>query len=159
MLERSVGIVWTNWLTLLQRSVRDVKFESEDEVRSFLKVLNVMSLREKERADRQLDRYRQQKLLKGQKMAQQEAPATPTTTDEEAKSRDIQDLLSVPNDDENINLLVEIVGATDLPVADISSTDPYVVVRMGGKDIHRTGVISKDLDPIWVCVFVISVLI
>ena len=29
------------------------------------------------------------------------------------------------------------------------SSDPYVIVRMGGDEIHRTSVLPKTLDPIW----------
>jgi len=29
------------------------------------------------------------------------------------------------------------------------TSDPYVILRLGGKEIHRTDVISKTLDPIW----------
>jgi Ca2+-dependent lipid-binding protein len=38
----------------------------------------------------------------------------------------------------DIDLLVEIVSATDLPIADRNSTDPYVIVFMGKQEIHRT---------------------
>jgi C2 domain len=34
-------------------------------------------------------------------------------------------------------------------VADIISTDAYVICRMAGREIHRTSVISKNLSPIW----------
>jgi len=51
--------------------------------------------------------------------------------------------------DDQINILVEIVSALDLPIADFVSADPYVVVKMAGKDVHRTAVIPKDLNPIW----------
>jgi hypothetical protein len=46
-----------------------------------------------------------------------------------------------PNGD--INLLVEIVSATDLPIADRNSTDPYVIVFMGKQEIHRTPYLTK----------------
>jgi Ca2+-dependent lipid-binding protein len=50
---------------------------------------------------------------------------------------------------DTINLLVEIVSAIDIPVADVFSSDAYVIVQMSGKEVHRTGVIPKNLDPIW----------
>jgi hypothetical protein len=42
-----------------------------------------------------------------------------------------------------INLLIEIVSATDLPIADLKSTDPYVVVYLGRQRIHKTQHISS----------------
>ena len=50
------------------------------------------------------------------------------------------------NDEESsmaIDLLIEIVSATNLPVADIFSSDPYVIVRDGTKELHRTQVLKK----------------
>jgi hypothetical protein len=47
------------------------------------------------------------------------------------------------NASSELSLLVEIVSATDLPIADISSTDPYIIVYMGQQEIHRTKPISK----------------
>ena len=52
--------------------------------------------------------------------------------------------------DQPCNLLVEIVSATDLRIADVLGlSDPYVVVTMNGMEIHKTKVISKTLEPIW----------
>ncbi len=44
---------------------------------------------------------------------------------------------------ENIKILVDIVAAYDLPVGDLRSSDPYVLVRMGSREIHRTKYLSK----------------
>jgi hypothetical protein len=44
---------------------------------------------------------------------------------------------------ENVKILVDIVAAYDLPVGDLRSSDPYVLVRMGTREIHRTKHISK----------------
>jgi Ca2+-dependent lipid-binding protein len=49
----------------------------------------------------------------------------------------------------DIQLLVEIVSATDLPIADRKSTDPYVIVYLGKQEIHRTKPIHKSLNPVW----------
>ena len=49
----------------------------------------------------------------------------------------------------SVNLLIEIVSATNLPIADLNSSDPYVCVEDGRKEWHRTGVISKSLNPVW----------
>jgi len=42
-----------------------------------------------------------------------------------------------------LNILIEIVSARDLIIADSSSSDPYVVVHLGEKEVHRTKHISK----------------
>ena len=42
-----------------------------------------------------------------------------------------------------IYLLVEIVSASNLPIADILSSDPYCLVHDGNNEIHRTKRISK----------------
>ena len=44
---------------------------------------------------------------------------------------------------ENVKILAEIVSAWDLAVGDMFSSDPYVVVRMGEREIHRTQYRSK----------------
>lgn len=51
--------------------------------------------------------------------------------------------------DESITFLVEIVSGWNLPVADFSSSDPFVKCLMDGKEVHRTTFISKTLDPVW----------
>lgn len=50
-----------------------------------------------------------------------------------------------------IQLLIEIVSATNLPVADRlkHSTDPYVIVYLGQQEIHRTQFISRTINPVW----------
>jgi C2 domain len=41
-------------------------------------------------------------------------------------------------DTSRIQLLVEIVSGIRLPIADGSASDPYVIVRMGAEEVHRT---------------------
>jgi hypothetical protein len=60
------------------------------------------------------------------------------TTDEQESLSGREDTSSLA-----INLLIEIVSASDLPAADIYSSDPFVVVQEASKEIHRTKVISK----------------
>jgi len=59
----------------------------------------------------------------------------------------IHDISKIKN--EKVDLLVEICGAEDLQAGDLTSSDPYVVVKFGEKEIHRTKYISKTLNPIW----------
>ena len=44
---------------------------------------------------------------------------------------------------EELTLLIEIVSAWDLPAADFTSSDPYVVCFMSGREVHRTKYIPK----------------
>ena len=41
-------------------------------------------------------------------------------------------------DTSRIQLLVEIVSGIRLPIADGTTSDPYVIVRMGAEEVHRT---------------------
>ena len=103
-------------------------------------VEELTSLRElvKDRAAKRLEEYQ---LAQGVDMTDEISP----------QSTDAGTLVRSPDDLNNkmmtatteINLLIEIVSATDLPIADIVSTDPYVVVYLGNQKIHKTGYISK----------------
>jgi hypothetical protein len=97
--------------------------------------MNKLSTLERERAQRQVTAY---------KRIKKDAPSK-----ESNWTLNTRALSMLEEGTETINLLVEIVSAIDIPVADIYSSDAYVIVRMGGKEVHRTGVISKSLDPIW----------
>lgn len=52
---------------------------------------------------------------------------------------------------ESRTYLIEIVSAHDLPISDFhkQSSDPFVKCLFNGREVHRTGVISSNLDPIW----------
>jgi Ca2+-dependent lipid-binding protein len=117
--------------------VRDIKFDSEKDRTSFEKVMDKLSTLERERAQRQVTAYKRIKKDKG------------TPSKESNWTLKTRALSMLEEGTETINLLVEIVSAIDIPVADIYSSDAYVIVRMGGKEVHRTGVIPKCLDPIW----------
>ena len=52
--------------------------------------------------------------------------------------------MSIMDTSSDVSLLVEIVSASDLPVADSISTDPYIVVFMGKQIIHKTKAIPKE---------------
>lgn len=107
--------------------VRDFRFGSSREAARFEEGLAHVKSLEKERTKRQIDKFRQ-------------------TQGQDETTRDVEVGTDQP---QKIDVLVEIVSATDLPVADIVSTDAYVIARMAGKEIHRTDVISKSLNPIW----------
>ena len=47
-------------------------------------------------------------------------------------------------------LLVTVIGARNLPIADFTTSDPYVIINVGGKTIGRTKTIYKNhLAPEW----------
>lgn len=48
-----------------------------------------------------------------------------------------------------INILVEIVSAVDLPIGDLKSSDPYVVIMFNDEAVHKTKYIPTTLKPIW----------
>lgn len=56
----------------------------------------------------------------------------------EQRVRDFRELSPVANDGMKIRLLIEIVSGIGLPVADRNATDPYVIVRLGSQEVHRT---------------------
>lgn len=120
---------------LLNDSIaRDLKFRSDQEANSFSETMERMRRLEQKRGQRQLAAYRQKHA---------------STTTEDSKIRSFFAGSASVDSSEPIQLLIEIVSGTDLPVADLKSSDPYVVVHFGGKEVHRTGVKSKTLDPIW----------
>lgn len=45
---------------------------------------------------------------------------------------------------EKISLLFEIVSGWDLPVGDLTTSDPFVVCMLGRKEVHRTKHISNS---------------
>ena len=74
------------------------------------------------------------------------------TNEREEKITPISSTLLTPQAE--IQLLIEIVSATDLPVANDyhhnrRSIDPYTLVYLGQQEIHRTHYIPKTHNPIW----------
>jgi len=124
--------------------VRDLYFESAEQATKFQDVVTKTKGLEKERAMRLVAKYRA-----NHSAAPRKRDGGVALGDEMVQNtRDMSDIIE-EDDEESIQILVEIVSATDLPIADLSSSDAYVIVRMKGKEIHRTSVISKDLNPIW----------
>ena len=57
----------------------------------------------------------------------------------EQRVRDFHELSPIKEGEGGqIRLLVEIVSGIGLPVADRNATDPYVIVRLGSLEVHRT---------------------
>jgi Ca2+-dependent lipid-binding protein len=110
------------------RVIREIKFETTPEVESFQRALEKVKRLEDERGQRQLQLFREIQRKKKIKASE--------------KADDV-------SDDKEIAILGEIVSAKSLPIADIISTDPYVIVQLGTNEIHRTKILSRTLDPIW----------
>jgi hypothetical protein len=131
--------------------VRDIKFDSEKDRLSFQRVMDKFSALERERAESQYEAYKSSKQGSDSKSKKEYKDSSAIRT---------MALPGLEEGTEPINLLVEIVSAMDIPVADLFSSDAYVIVQMGGKEVHRTGVISKNLDPIWTlnsrCLFLLT---
>lgn len=106
--------------------VREIRFAKDVEAQAFHAQLASLRRVAEERAAERLAAFR----------ARQEEIAKKTT---EIKSRADPSL----NLDEDIQLLVEIVSCSALPIADARSTDPYVTVYLGKDEVHRTKTISK----------------
>lgn len=114
--------------------VRELRFPTAEEADTFARAYAKMNRMTSERTQEQLTRFRESNALRTKSAVQ----------------RIERELAKVNNDKEKgIAILCEIVSALSLPIADVFSTDPYIIVRMGKKEIHRTAVISKDRDPIF----------
>ena len=50
---------------------------------------------------------------------------------------------------QQISFLIEIVGCEHLPIADLKTSDPYVVVKFQGRTIHKTKHCPYDLNPVF----------
>lgn len=122
--------------------VRDFKFHTLEEAEAFSRVCAKLNKMATERTQRQLSNFRASPSSK------ESAIQTLQDTMNTAAS-DGQRVTPMDATEGGIAVLCEIVSAQNVPVADIYSTDPYVIVRVGKSEIHRTAVISKDLDPIW----------
>eukprot|EP00934_Nitzschia_sp_Nitz4_P005692 Nitzschia sp. Nitz4//scaffold348_size17284//6198//9518//NITZ4_008842-RA/size17284-processed-gene-0.10-mRNA-1//-1//CDS//3329548688//5682//frame0 len=90
---------------------------------------------------------RLQAFQASQRKAEESIKNIPQDAKENIASRGAPGVELTPSSE--INLLLEIVSATNLPIADRKSTDPYVIVYMGTQELHRTQPISKDVNPIW----------
>jgi hypothetical protein len=45
---------------------------------------------------------------------------------------------------EKLDLLIEIVSGWNLPIADLSSSDPFVICSINGSEVHRTKYVPKS---------------
>jgi len=55
----------------------------------------------------------------------------------------------LPSSDDELSLKIKIVSCRDLIIADRKTSDPYVKVLMGEKDLHKTKHLMKTLNPVF----------
>ena len=108
----------------METKIRSFYFESQHDSKVFVSVLQKMQTMQRERAARMATAYISEHL-----------------------SNRIEPSSS------SINLLIEIVSARNLPVADVFTSDPYCLVREGDRELHRT----ETIDNTYVCMHVLSV--
>ena len=120
--------------------VRDFKFASATDAQKFAQGLATVKKLEAKRTQKQIALFKQQGNNNNSTLA----------LNGNSTERGVGGLDELAIGEE-INLLVEVVSATDLPSADLTSgkSDPYVIVRMNGSEVHKTKSISKSLQPIW----------
>jgi C2 domain len=149
--------------------VRDLCFKSKEDANTFVKVFKEMRKLQRERGMRMIASH-QRDLEIGQFTSSKDGNGGGIRSrgiDFGMDSDDDDNKLSVrtkksqrrdccscmskrgPKFPSQINLLVEIVSATDLPIADVYSSDPYVLVRDSQIEWHKTRVIQKSLNPVW----------
>lgn len=92
--------------------VREVNFDSEKEASSFRQVIDHLRDLQSKRTEQRVRQFRT--------ASPDSKPGSPSASTSQ------------------IQLLIEIVSGTRLPIADGSSSDPYVIVRMAGEEVHRT---------------------
>ena len=120
--------------------VRDFHFGSDAEAQQFVRALEACKTLEAERTQRQIKSYQQELQASASKSnkkgfnAAASEPANVTRGDPKAS-----DTLA----GDRIQLLIEIVSGVNVPVGDLLTSDPYVIVRMGNREVHRTEYIPQ----------------
>jgi hypothetical protein len=140
------------------RERREFLFDSQPEAEEFVNQLEGLRALVKQRAQSRLQAY--QRLREQSKRQLIESFEMSTTGKKQKKKNDpspqqqqqqqqqrrrvLEESLQALSQNSEINLLLEIVSASDIPITDRNSTDPYVSVYMGATKIHRTKSISKE---------------
>lgn len=121
-----------------EAKVYDVLFQSEHESMAFSAQFNQLR-------DLELARSKQQAQLYKEKQKAENETIRKGSKETNKKTRNSKNSLSV-------DLLVEIVSATNLPGSNSSfgfPRNPFVIVKMGGSEVHRTKALSNTPDPVW----------
>lgn len=124
--------------------VRDFNFSSEAEAQQFVRTLEACKALQAERAGRQVKSYHEDLRSSANKSI---TSSMLNVISEKTSSGDqeIPDKADASSKSASgkIQLLIEIVSALNVPVGDLFSSDPYVIVRMGDKEVHRTDYIPR----------------
>lgn len=126
--------------------VRELIFDSSHELETFMKTFNKMRDLQHERGVRMAAGHKSDaKVIKA--MKKREHKIESESISEPARKGKIE---SDDSTSDPLNLLIEIVSATNLPAADVGNTsDPFVCVEDGRLRWHKTNHITKTLNPVW----------
>jgi len=98
-------------------------------------------------------RKKEEALSKKQELAKKRLEELKRKKQAELKrNKDLDQKLveAIPEPDEFVSLLVEIMSAKDLLKADLlGKSDPYVRIALDGNDVHQTKFIRQTLNPKW----------
>jgi hypothetical protein len=138
------------------RERREFLFDSQPEAQEFVNQLEGLRALVKQRAQSRLQAYQRlreqskRQLIESFEMSTTEKkkkkndPSPQQQQQRQQRRRVLEESLQALSQNSEINLLLEIVSASDIPITDRNSTDPYVSVYMGATKIHRTNAISKE---------------
>jgi hypothetical protein len=156
----------------------DDDVSADAKAKSLLKLFELLKRLQKERAQHLAAVHTRSLLLEEEKEKKKRRKKQNTTTSDNCKDDDVetgryhQDGNYYDSDDEkyHVSILIEIVSASNLPSPDeymhdplslpgndffvpapalAPTSNPYVVVRDGKKDIHTTAIITDTVNPVW----------
>jgi hypothetical protein len=161
-----------------QHDDHDEDVSADAKAKTFVKLFELLKRLRKERAQHLAAVYTRSLLLEEEKEKKKRRKKPNTTTSDTCKDDNVeterhhQDSNDYDSDDEkyHVSILIEIVSASNLPSPDeymheplsfrgndffvpapvvAPTSNPYVVVRDGKKDIHTTAVVTDTVNPIW----------
>ena len=121
-----------------EAKVYDVTFQSEHESMAFSAQFNQLRDLESARSKKQAQLYKEKQKAENETFNK----GSKETNKNTSKSKNHL----------SVDLLVEIVSATNLPGSNSSfgfPRNPFVIVKMGGSEVHRTKALSSTPDPVW----------
>lgn len=124
-----------------KRERREFKFSSSAEAEDFNTDIKRFRKAAENRASVRLEEFKEKQkeaVAKADKKVIGSAPKL-------AAKSSVQNL----GNNSNIRLLIQIVSASDLPIADLKTSDPYINAYLGQKKLHRTKTVANNLDPVY----------
>ncbi|KAG7337322.1 C2 domain containing protein [Nitzschia inconspicua] len=132
-----------------RRERRELKFESVDAACDFQQQLDGLRGLVKQRTLDRLEAYKAMQSKSKTKLVDSMQQSKQGTENSRITTNNALESVTSLNVHTHITLLVEIVSAQDLPVADRTSSDPYVSVYLGPHKIHKTKPYHNELNPVW----------